>query len=78
MIRVLFDKSVWEYNDAKTGEPHYRAELIADTAAEILNSVNTVRGIVPTMGSKAFALDNDTSYILGSDGIWKESTKIYM
>ena len=68
-IEMMTDKSVYTYRD-NTGKPHYRAQLIADTAAE-LAGVTEQGGIVWDFGS--FALTGDgKSLLLVSGGVWKD------
>ena len=67
MIGMMTDKSVYLRRDSD-GKPIYRAEIIADTAAE-LDGVTELGGIVWDFGSVALTADGK-SCLLGSDGVW--------
>lgn len=68
-IKMMTDRSLFRYTDDQ-GRPHYRAQLIADTAAE-LAGVNEQGGIVWDFGSIALTADGK-SCLLGSDGVWRD------
>lgn len=68
-IKMMVDKSIFEHRDA-LGKPHYRAQLIADTAAE-LAGVTEQGGIVWDFGSIALTADGK-SCLLGTDGVWHD------
>ena len=68
-IKMMTDRSIYEYRDA-LGKPHYRAQLIADTAAE-LAGVTEQGGIVWDFGSIALTADGK-SCLLGTDGVWHD------
>ena len=70
-IKLMEDKSVYTYRD-NTGKPHYRAQLIADTAAE-LAGVTEQDGIVWDFGSAALTADGK-SLLLDSGGVWHDLT----
>lgn len=69
MIRMMTDKSVFAYNGSD-GKPHYRAQLIADTAAE-LAGVTEQGGVVWEFGSTALTADGK-ALLLGSGGVWRD------
>lgn len=68
-IKMMTDKSVYACRD-NNGKPHYRAQLIADTAAE-LAGVTEQGGVVWDFGSTALTADGK-SLLLNSDGVWKD------
>ena len=68
-IKMMTDKSVYACRD-NNGKPHYRAQLIADTAAE-LAGVTEQGGVVWDFGSIALTADGK-SLLLDSDGVWKD------
>ena len=67
-IKMMTDKSVYAYRD-NNGKPHYRAQLIADTVAE-LAGVKEVGGNVLDFGSIAHAVDDAVILRLDSSGDW--------
>lgn len=67
-IKMMTDKSVYACRD-NNGKPHYRAQLIADTAAE-LSGVTEVGGNVLDFGSIAHAIDDAQILRLDSNGDW--------
>lgn len=67
-IKMMTDKSVYACRD-NNGKPHYRAQLIADTAAE-LAGVTEVGGNVLDFGSIAHAVDDAVILRLDSNGDW--------
>lgn len=69
MIEMMTDRSIFRHSDS-AGKPHYRAQLIADTAAE-LAGVTEQDGIVWDFGSVALTADGK-SLLLNSDGVWKD------
>lgn len=68
MIEMMKEKSVLTHYDGST--PHYRAQLIADTAAE-LAGVTEQGGVVWDFGSAALTADGKL-LLLNSDGVWKD------
>ena len=66
MIKMLTDRSI------KTGADRYRAQLVADTAAE-LTGVTAVDGIALDFGSAAITADGKL-LILDSSGTWHDIT----
>lgn len=68
MIEMMTDRSIYRYRSAD-GKPHYRAQLIADTAAE-LAGVTEVGGNVLDFGSIAHAVDDAQILRLNSSGDW--------
>ena len=69
MIEMMTDRSIYRYRSAD-GKPHYRAQLIADTAAE-LAGVTEQGGVVWDFGSTALTADGK-SLLLDSAGVWKD------
>lgn len=69
MIKMMADKSISTGTDIN-GKPHYRAQLIADTAAE-LAGVTEQGGVVWDFGSVALTADGK-SLLLNSGGVWKD------
>lgn len=69
MIEMMADKSIYRSRDTN-GKPHYRAQLIADTAAE-LAGVTEQDGVVWDFGSIALTADGK-SLLLDSGGVWKD------
>ena len=69
MIKMMADKSICTGTDTN-GKPHYRAQLIADTAAE-LAGVTEVGGVALDFGSIALTADGK-SLLLDSGGVWKD------
>lgn len=69
MIEMMTDRSIYRYRSAD-GKPHYRAQLIADTAAE-LAGVTEQGGVAWDFGSTALTADGK-SLLLNSDGVWKD------
>lgn len=67
-IKMMTDKSVRMNYDGST--PHYRAQLIADTAAE-LAGVTEQDGVVWDFGSIALTADGK-SLLLDSGGVWRD------
>lgn len=67
-IEMMTDRSVYRYRSAD-GKPHYRAELIADTAAE-LTGVTEVGGNVLDFGSIAHAVNDAVILRSNSNGDW--------
>lgn len=68
-IEMMTDRSNYRYRSAD-GKPHYRAELIADTAEE-LSGVTEQGGIVWDFGSVALTADGK-ALMLGSDSVWHD------
>lgn len=68
-IEMLTDKSVYLRRDS-SGKTHYRAQLIADTAAE-LAGVTEQGGVVWDFGSSALTADGK-ALLLDSDGTWHD------
>ena len=68
MIKMMTDKSVLMNYDGST--PHYRAQLIADTAAE-LAGVTEQGGVVWDFGSIALTADGKT-LMLDSSRVWHD------
>lgn len=69
MIKMMADKSIRTGTDTN-GKPHYRAQLIADTAAE-LAGVTEVGGVALDFGSIALTADGK-SLLLDSGGVWRD------
>ena len=69
MIEMMADKSIYRGSD-NNGKPHYRAQLIADTAAEFAG-VTEVGGNVLDFGSVALTADGK-SLLFDSGGVWKD------
>jgi hypothetical protein len=67
MIEMMKEKSVLTHYDGST--PHYRAELIVDTAAE-LAGVTEQGGVAWDFGSIAHAVDDAVILRLDSSGDW--------
>ena len=67
-IKMMTDKSVYACRD-NNGKPHYRAQLIADTAAE-LTGVTEIGSNVLDFGSIAHAVDDAVILQLDSSGDW--------
>lgn len=67
-IKMMTDKSVLMNYDGST--PHYRAQLIADTAAE-LAGVTEQDGVVWDFGSAALTADGK-ALLLDSGGVWHD------
>lgn len=68
MIEMMTDRSIFRHSD-NNGKPHYRAQLIADTAAE-LAGVTEQGGVVWDFGSIAHAVDDAQILQLDSSGDW--------
>lgn len=68
MIEMMTDRSIFRYRSAD-GKPHYRAQLIADTAAE-LAGVMEIGGVALDFGSVAHAVDDAQILRLDSSGDW--------
>lgn len=68
-IEMMTDRSISTGTDS-SGKAHYRAQLIADTAAE-LAGVTEQGGIVWDFGSTALTGDGK-SLLLVSGGVWKD------
>lgn len=68
-IKMMTDKSVYAYRD-NNGKPHYRAQLIADTAAE-LAGVTEIGGVVLDFGSIALTADGK-ALMLDSSRVWHD------
>ena len=66
---MMTDKSVYTYRD-NDGKAHYRAQLIADTAAE-LAGVTEQGGVVWDFGSTALTADGK-ALLLDSGGVWHD------
>lgn len=69
MITILYDRSKY-LNPRADGKQELRAELIADTAAE-LDGVTEVDENVLTFGSTALTADGK-ALMLASDGTWHD------
>ena len=69
MIKMMVEKSIYRGSDIN-GKTHYRAQLIADTAAE-LAGVTEQDGVVWDFGSIALTADGK-SLLLDSGGVWKD------
>lgn len=69
MIEMMTDRSIFRHSDS-AGKPHYRAELIADTAAE-LAGVTEQGGIVWDFGSVALTADGK-ALMLDSNHVWHD------
>lgn len=67
-IKMMTDKSVLMNYDGST--PHYRAQLIADTAAE-LAGVTEQGGVVWDFGSIALTADGK-ALMLDSNHVWHD------
>lgn len=68
-IKMMTDKSVYAYRD-NNGKPHYRAQLIADTAAE-LAGVTEQGGVAWDFGSIALTADGK-ALLLDSGSTWHD------
>lgn len=68
-IEMLTDKSVYLRRDSND-KPIYRAEIIADTAAE-LAGVTEQGSVVFGFGSVALTADGK-ALLLGSGGVWHD------
>ena len=68
MIKMMTDKSVLMNYDGST--PHYRAQLIADTAEE-LSGVMEIGGVVLDFGSIALTADGKV-LMLDSSRVWHD------
>lgn len=68
-IEMMTDRSIHKY-DSADGKPHYRAQLIADTAAE-LAGVTEQGGVVWDFGSAALTADGK-ALLLDSGGVWHD------
>ena len=68
-IKMMTDKSVYVCRD-NNGKPHYRAQLIADTAAE-LAGVTEQDGVVWDFGSVALTADGK-ALLLDSGSVWRD------
>lgn len=68
-IKMMTDKSVYVCRD-NNGKPHYRAQLIADTAAE-LAGVTEQGGVVWDFGSVALTADGK-ALMLDSSSTWHD------
>lgn len=69
MIEMMTDKSICT-GENEQGKPVYRAQLIADTAAE-LAGVTEQGGVVWDFGSVALTADGK-ALLLDSDGTWHD------
>ena len=69
MIEMMTDRSIFRHSDS-AGKPHYRAELIADTAEE-LSGVMEIGGVVLDFGSIALTADGK-ALMLDSSGVWHD------
>ena len=69
MIEMMTDKSICT-GENEQGKPVYRAQLIADTAAE-LAGVTEQGGVVWDFGSSALTADGK-SCLLDSKGVWHD------
>ena len=69
MIEMMTDKSICT-GENEQGKPVYRAQLIADTAAE-LAGVTEQDGVVWDFGSVALTADGK-SCLLDSKGVWHD------
>lgn len=69
MIEMMADKSISKGTDTN-GKAHYRAQLIADTAAE-LAGVTEQDGVVWDFGSVALTADGK-ALMLDSSRVWHD------
>ena len=69
MIEMMAEKSIYRGRDTN-GKPHYRAQLIADTAAE-LAGVTEQDGVVWDFGSTALTADGK-ALMLDSSRVWHD------
>lgn len=69
-VKMMRDRSIFLYRD-KAGKSHFRAEVVADTAAE-LTGADVIENIVLEMGSAALVVNKSSVYVLNSEGVWKE------
>lgn len=69
MIKMMADKSIRTGTDTN-GKPHYRAQLVADTAAE-LAGVTEQDGVVWDFGSVALTADGK-ALMLDSSRVWHD------
>lgn len=72
MIEILYDRSKY-LNRRADGWQVLRAELIADTAAE-LSGLTEIGDVVLAFGSIAHAVQDAEIYVLGSDGVWYKTS----
>lgn len=68
-IEMMIDRSIFRYSDS-AGKPHYRAQLIADTAEE-LSGVTEQDGVVWDFGSIALTADGK-ALMLDSSRVWHD------
>ena len=73
MITILYDRSKY-LNPRADGKQELRAELIADTAAE-LDGVTEVDENVLAFGSLCYAVRDAEIVALGSDGAWYKTSE---
>jgi len=72
MIEILYDRSKY-LNRRADGKQFLRAELIADTAAE-LSDVTEIGDVVLAFGSLCHTVQDAEIYVLGSDGVWYKTS----
>jgi len=72
MIEILYDRSKYLSRRAD-GKQFLRAELIADTAAE-LTGVTEIGDVVLAFGSLCHTVQDAEIYVLGSDGVWYKTS----
>lgn len=69
MIKMMAEKSISTGTDTN-GRAHYRVQLVADTAAELVG-VTEQGGVVLDFGSAALTADGKV-LMLDSDGVWRD------
>lgn len=67
-VKMMRDRSIFLYRD-KAGKSHFRAEIVADTAAE-LTGAEVIEDIVCEMGSVAYAVHDAVFLVIDSAGTW--------
>lgn len=72
-VKMMRGRSQFLFRD-KAGKEHFRAEIIADTAAE-LTGAEVIEDIVCEMGSVAYAVQDALFLVIDSEGTWYSSTE---
>lgn len=71
-VKMMRGRSQFLFRD-KAGKEHFRAEVVADTAAE-LTGAEVIENIVLEMGSIAYAVRDAVFLGIDSEGTWYKST----
>lgn len=71
-VKMMRGRSQFLFRD-KAGKEHFRAEVTADTAAE-LTGAEVIENIVFEMGSVAYAVHDAEFLAIDSTGTWYKST----